>query len=210
MGWLFMKRAGTGLIAGLLCIGLLLPAGNAARAEDTALTEDTTLTEADKAFFAAIDGEYGSLTRVTRTKGSIMRRDGTQEGFAFEGNCYPVRDLFGPEVESIDWDNKRKIAFIRNQGKELILNFGSGSFTPDVHQVVMPKEWICFEDGKSKISLSFLNGVFSIYPFVDQEIEKTRQEWKERLAFLGIRAANGVTDHKSMIHHVDLYFTEKY
>ena len=73
--------------------------------------------------------------------------------FTINGIFLPLRELFEPDVEEIAWDNQRKVAFIRQGKQELVLNFSEQEWQATENQIVLPKEWIRFEDGTSKISV---------------------------------------------------------
>jgi SHS2 domain-containing protein len=160
---------------------------------------------------AAIEGE----TLLDRAKNASsperpytslkIGQGNTLEEFTCEGAYIPIRDLFASRVSEIRWDNKSKIAEVVNDGKSLVLNFSNQEIESTDTKIVLPKEWIRMSQGKTEIHAAVLAYIFNIY--ADRFPDEERDEWREKLSFLGIQGTDAISEGKGV--HLQVFVTFK-
>lgn len=104
--------------------------------------------------------------------------------FFQENHWIPVRAIFEPHVESIDWDNQKKIAYIKNLGKELVINFSGVAVDLKENQVMGPSKHVKFINGKSYIDGFWIGWIFDMY--ATEIVDPERGALKHDLFFLNI------------------------
>lgn len=171
------------VLLGIVSILLMTLVSPMVQADDLESVEQT--------FSERVNSIYG-WPSIKRTVGGVVHKDGTRYLFEINGTFLPLRELFESDMEEIAWDNQRKVAIVRQGKKELVLNFSEQEWQAAENQIVLPKEWIRFEDGITKISAPFLAYVFDRYAGSDQTRHKEADEWREKLSFLGIQYINGI------------------
>ncbi|BBI32115.1 stalk domain-containing protein [Cohnella abietis] len=120
--------------------------------------------------------------------------------FKYKEQFIPVRDLFGPYVDSIKWDNKTKIAVVSNNSSELVLNFSGKNIVAKENQVVLPTEWIRVNKGRIEINAFVVAYLFDKYS--DSYGDNERDQWEEELAFLDIKESEGIPGVRDGYLHV--------
>jgi hypothetical protein len=88
----------------------------------------------------------------------------------------PIRPIFGKTVDRIDWDHDSKVAYIENDGRQLVV-MQNESFVPAEHPIVWPAEWTKTGNGSMMIHLPFLAYVFDRY--AEHEDDSEAGGWKE-------------------------------
>ncbi|OWA37085.1 hypothetical protein B9G55_03150 [Saccharibacillus sp. O16] len=99
------------------------------------------------------------------------------------GQDVSVRDFFEKFTEGVSWDQKNKVAIVKNKGKQLIIPF-SGKVTAQANQVVLPDGWAYLKDGKAFLKYPYFAYVFDRYGEYKPGSEEV--QWKQRLGFLNI------------------------
>jgi len=141
-----------------------------------------------------------SLSRGTKTTElNIGTSDKLLVTIKAPGHDVGVRAFFETFTDEVSWDNKAKIASIKNNGKELVIPV-SGNYTPKENEVVLPDGWAYFKDGKIYLKFPYFAYVFDRYAEFDSSSEE--YQWKEKLAFLGIEYvdSNDSTAKDGIIH----------
>lgn len=145
-------------------------------------------------------------TVVMHIVGSKISHDDAVEGITYKSKFVPLKDLFRYTSSKIQWDNKKKIATVANQGKKLILNFSNDPVTPKEGEVVATRTWIKMQDGQTMIDLYVLTYILHRYGNVNVDgklYEDTeREEWNKKLNSLGIKYAEWLPEVKAEKMHI--------
>lgn len=99
------------------------------------------------------------------------------------GQDVGVRTFFEKFTEGVSWDQKNKVAIVKNKGKKLIIPF-SGKATAQANQVVLPDGWAYLKNGKAFLKYPFFAYVFDRYG--DYKPGSEEKQWQQRLGFLNI------------------------
>ncbi|OWA37087.1 hypothetical protein B9G55_03160 [Saccharibacillus sp. O16] len=99
------------------------------------------------------------------------------------GQDVGVRAFFEKFTEGVSWDQKNKVAIVKNKGKTLIIPF-SGKVAAQANQVVLPDGWAYLKDGKAFLKYPFFAYVFDRYGEYKSGSEE--KQWQQRLGFLNI------------------------
>lgn len=132
----------------------------------------------------------------------------TVEEFKYKSEYVPIRDLFAGRVDKIKWNGKTKTAEVVHGGKTLVFNFSDSELEGTDTKIVLPKEWIRLSDGKAEIHAAVLAYLFdreASYAIEDEE----RDEWRERLSFLGIKETSALPGVRDDYLYIYLTFGEK-
>lgn len=176
------------------------------------------LTTVSSGAFAADFSDYSLRTRadqiitsaentvVLHIVGSKVPHNISVEGTRYKSKFVPLKDLFRNTSSTVQWDNKRKIATVANDGKKLLLNFSSDPLTPKEGELVAPRTWIKMQDGQTMIDIYVLTYILHRYGNVkvDGKLYKDteREEWNEKLNFLGIKYSEWVPEVKAGTMHI--------
>ncbi|MGF7048157.1 hypothetical protein J2T13_002664 [Paenibacillus sp. DS2015] len=117
----------------------------------------------------------------------------------------PIKDIFKNHVDAVKWDNKKKIAIVKNQGSELILNFSGKELKATENQVILPKSWTKLSNGSAGINVFVLAYLFEIYA---DDSDKERLKWAEKLSFLDIKQTEGIGGAKDGVMHIFVVYND--
>ncbi|WP_027093408.1 stalk domain-containing protein [Cohnella thermotolerans] len=131
----------------------------------------------------------------------------TEKEFKYKAAYVPIKDLFDTRVSGIKWDNKTKIAEVTSAGKTLVFNFSNQKLESSDTKIVLPKEWIRMSQGRTEINSSVVAYLFDKYSASYKD--KERDEWEEKLSFLGIKESEAVPGVKDSYLYVYVTFEEK-
>lgn|GEM_PF-618984 len=116
----------------------------------------------------------------------------------------PMKDVFKQSGATFNWDGKKKITTVKNQGQELILNFSGKEITAGKNQVVLPREWVQLKNGVSSIDAFVLAYIFEVSA---DDSDQERVDWKEKLNFLDIKGTAGLPGLDKYMH-VNVQFND--
>lgn len=109
----------------------------------------------------------------------------------------PVKDVFKQSGATIQWDGKNKVTTIKNQGKELILNFSGKDIEVGKNQVSLPQDWVQLKNGVSSIDAFVLAYIFEV---AADDSDQERINWEEKLKFLDIKGTTGLPGFDKYMH----------
>ncbi|WP_269054356.1 stalk domain-containing protein [Paenibacillus tundrae] len=115
----------------------------------------------------------------------------------YNSTYVPMKDVFKQSGATFNWDGKKKITTVKNQGQELILNFSGKEITAGKNQVVLPREWVQLKNGVSSIDAFVLAYIFEV---AADESDQERVDWEENLKFLDIKETTGLPGLDKYMH----------
>ncbi|PIH58601.1 stalk domain-containing protein [Paenibacillus sp. LK1] len=115
----------------------------------------------------------------------------------YNSTYVPMKDVFKQSGATFNWDGKKKITTVKNQGQELILNFSGKEITAGKNQVVLPREWVQLKNGVSSIDAFVLAYIFEV---AADESDQERVDWEEKLKFLDIKETTGLPGLDKYMH----------
>ncbi|MEK4055934.1 stalk domain-containing protein [Paenibacillus sp. FSL F4-0087] len=115
----------------------------------------------------------------------------------YNSTYVPMKDVFKQSGATFNWDGKKKITTVKNQGQELILNFSGKEITAGKNQVVLPREWVQLKNGVSSIDAFVLAYIFEV---AANESDQERVDWEEKLKFLDIKETTGLPGLDKYMH----------
>ena len=124
-----------------------------------------------------------------------------------EKNWIPVRKLFAPFVNNVDWDNKRKIAIVRNDGKELIFSFSKKEIKLKKNQFLIPESNTKFIKGRV-----YIDGVWIAWLFdrnLTKGTDKVRDSEQQKYSFLGIKETDILVSAKDSTIYLHVMLKKK-
>ncbi|MEK3918483.1 stalk domain-containing protein [Paenibacillus sp. FSL K6-2393] len=124
-------------------------------------------------------------------------KEGKSTKTTYNSIYIPVKDVFKRSGATFEWDGKKKITTIKNEGQELILNFSGKEITAGKNQVVLPQEWVQLKNGVSSIDAFVLVYIFE---YAADDSDQERLEWEEKLNFLEINETTGLPGLDKYMH----------
>ncbi|CAM3240702.1 hypothetical protein HP548_26470 [Paenibacillus taichungensis] len=115
----------------------------------------------------------------------------------YNSTYVPMKDVFKQSGATFNWDGKKKITTVKNQGQELILNFSGKEITAGKNQVILPREWVQLKNGVSSIDAFVLAYIFEV---AADESDQERVDWEEKLKFLDIKETTGLPGLDKYMH----------
>ena len=124
-------------------------------------------------------------------------KEGKSTKTTYNSIYIPVKDVFKRSGATFEWDGKKKITTIKNEGQELILNFSGKEITAGNNQVVLPQEWVQLKNGVSSMDAFVLAYIFELST---DDSDQERVDWKEKLNFLDIKGTTGFPGLDKYMH----------
>jgi len=159
---------------------------------------DSLRTRAMNAYNPALTKTILSMGEIGDKKTNIERK--------YNSQYIPVKDAFGPYVDSLVWNKATKVVTVKNNGKEMILNFSGKKVTGKTNQVVLPGNWTKLVNGQATINGSILTYLFDEYGSSYNDME--RDQWQEQLSFLNIDHTDGIPGVRDGYMHVYLAYNK--
>ncbi|GEM_PF-3108350 len=181
----WIKRAGA--LSGVLIFSLAGWNVSAQAAESPALFQEQAQ---EQGFF--VPGEI---------KTEIGFGDGKKDlgMITIPGQDVGVRAFFEKFTEGVSWDQKTKVAIVKNKGKKLVIPF-SGKVAAQPNQVVLPEGWAYLKNGKAFLKYPFFAYLFDRYEHYERGSEE--EQWQFRLGFLNIQYIDTInsTPKDNLVH----------
>mgnify|MGYP000879192304 CR=1 FL=1 len=122
----------------------------------------------------------------------------------------PIRDVFAPHIESVDWEYKSKIAYLKNGDKVLVFNFSGKNLEVKSNEILVPDKHTKMIGNKTYVDGLWIGWLFdrnaSHAPNGD---DPTRQKLEQDLSFLNISATDMLdTKVKDGHLHLAIYFND--
>ncbi|MCR6545504.1 stalk domain-containing protein [Dehalobacterium formicoaceticum] len=124
-----------------------------------------------------------------------------------EDDWVPVRWLFQQYVDSVDWENDRKVAVVKNDGKELIFNFSRQEIAVKENQFLVPIGYSKFINGRVFIDGAWIGSIFDMYATTGQD--KDKDDIRNKLDFLPITGIDNLYSPKDGILHLTIFLDKK-
>ena len=160
--------------------------------------------------------EYYDKSWDRPSKGSIVRLFSTEtQKFVSEvtyNHSYwiPIRAIFAPHIESVDWEHKNKVAYLKNNDKMLVFNFSKQELEVKPNQFLVPSKHAKMIDGKTYVDGLWVGWLFDRN--ADSAItgdDPTRQSLEKELSFLNISATDMIdATTKDGCLHLAIYFND--
>jgi hypothetical protein len=158
----------------------------------------------DKTLIQRADAAYNP--DKTYTFLYIKQEENVKE-YKYKAKYIPIRDLFVSHVESVKWDNKSKVAEIKNDGSTLIFNLSNKKMVSSDSKIVLPKEWIRISQGRVEINSSIVAYLFDKYSESYKDVE--RDAWEKKLSFLGIKETEAIPGAQDKYLYVYVTYGKK-
>ncbi|MDD4571960.1 MAG: hypothetical protein PHN47_05710 [Clostridia bacterium] len=122
----------------------------------------------------------------------------------------PLREIFAPHIESVNWEHKNKIAYLQNDDKVLVFNFSGQELEINSNQFLVPSKHAKMIDGKTYVDGLWVGWLFDRN--ADSAItgdDPTRQSLEKELSFLNISATDMIdATTKDGCLHLAIYFND--
>ncbi|NGM84694.1 hypothetical protein G5B47_20030 [Paenibacillus sp. 7124] len=159
----------------------------------------TGASPAGKAFVATSKQHYSTATKSVLN----LSADDKLTTTTYNSIYIPIKDIFAKQVDSLTWDNTKKLATITNEGKQLLINLSGKSIAASDNQVILPSEWVRIVNGRVSLNAYVLAFIFDRYAdrYNDTEqVSAERAQWESKLSFLNIDWTDGLADKEHYIH----------
>ncbi|MDU4697848.1 MULTISPECIES: hypothetical protein [Paenibacillus] len=142
-------------------------------------------------------------TDLKKTALHVTQDDELKEYF-YDTTYIPIRDLF--QGYTISLDKNQKVATVKNQDSELVLNFSGQEIKPSANQVVLSSDTVRLSKGIAEISAFAITYIFDKYGDAIEDPE--RDAWKEKLSFLNIET-EGISGVRDGYMHVYVVYLDQ-